>query len=352
MNILILISSLEIGGAEKQAVIDANLLAEENEVYLGYFKEGVLINKVNPNVKLIRITKSSYIKTAFKLKQIIKVKDIRIIHTSLFAAMIIAGLATLLTKVSVVWHFHSHEYDAAIKSNMAFKILSKFPNVHKIYFVNKELIDDYKKQGYNFPVSKTDVLYNSTDFEIIPEKKTRHTNIVIGYVGRLVSLKRVEMLIELTDFLTKKRITNFEIRIVGDGPERIRLEELMLNNNLTNYFKFLGFRTNIEQIYSEFDIFILPSEEECLSIALIDAGIAGIPSIAFNVGGNNEIILNDKTGFIVNTKDDLFIKAEMLISDNTMRIELGNNAKIHCNNLFRKQIRKEKLNKISASFIS
>lgn len=352
MNILILISSLDFGGAEKQAVIDANLLAEDNEVYLGYFKEGALINKVNPKVNLLKIEKSGYLKTALRFKKIIKEKDIQIIHSSLFAAMIISSIASLFTKVSVVWHFHSHEFDAETKSNSAFKIASKFPGVKKIFFVNKELIEDYKKRGYKFPISKTDVLYNATDFEIIPVKKTNNNNIVIGYVGRLVSLKRVEMLIELADYLTKKSITNFEIRIIGDGPDRLDLEALTLKYKLNKYINFLGFRSNIEEIYADFDIFILPSKEECLSIALIDAGIAGIPSIAFEVGGNNEIILNEKTGFIVNSKEELFIKAEMLINGTKMRTEFGNYSKVYCNNLFSKQVRKEKLDMINRSLIS
>ena len=106
MNILILISSLEIGGAEKQALIDANLLADANEVYLGYFKEGALLEKVNTNVHLLKIEKFGYVKTAIRLRRIIKEKNIRIIHSSLFAAMIISSIASLIVKVNVVWHFH------------------------------------------------------------------------------------------------------------------------------------------------------------------------------------------------------------------------------------------------------
>lgn len=352
MNILILISSLEIGGAEKQAVIDANLLAEDNEIYFGYFKDGSLITQLHPKVKLIKIKKSGYLKTAIRLKQILKEKDIRIIHASLFASMIISSIASLLTKVIVVWHFHSHEYDAETKSNLSFKIISKLPGVKKIFFVNKELIEYFKTRRFNFSANKTEVLYNSTDFAIIPKKKTNNKNIVIGYVGRLVSLKRVEMLVELADYLTKKTITNFEIRIIGDGPDRTYLEELTLKSKLDNYIKFLGFKTNIEEVYSEFDIFILPSKEECLSIALIDAGTSGIPSIAFDVGGNNEIILHEKTGFIIISKEDLFIKAEMLINDAKMRLEYGNQAKLHCTKLFSKNVRKEKLDMINSSLIS
>ena len=351
MNILILISSLEIGGAEKQALIDANLLADANEVYLGYFKEGALLEKVNTNVHLLKIEKFGYVKTAIRLRRIIKEKNIRIIHSSLFAAMIISSIASLIVKVNVVWHFHSHEFDAATKSTLAFRILSKTPNLKKIFFVNKELIEDYKKRGYKFPKSMTDVLYNSTDFETVPATKTNDNNIVIGYVGRLISLKRVEMLVELADYLTKKCITNFEIKIVGDGPERTLLEELTLKSKLNPYIKFFGFRTNIEEIYSGFDIFILPSKEECLSIALIDAGTAGIPSIAFDVGGNNEIILHEKTGYIVNTKEELFNKVEILLGNTLIRTEFGNYAKKHCNKLFSKQVRKEKLDIINRALI-
>ncbi len=363
MNILILISSLNYGGAEKQAVIDANLLCNNFNVWLGVFKDGPQIELLDKKVHFVRFNKDNYIEAALNIAKFIKSNKINVVHTSLFAPSIIAALSSLFVKVSIVWHFHSHEFDIPWYSNLAFIFCSRFKTVKKIIFVSKEL-GNFLTNRFFLPQKKLDVIYNSSSVSVISDKIDNRpqnilnsdknkdiSKIIIGYVGRLVKLKRVHYLVELAEYLLKEHIKNFEIWIVGDGDEKINLENFIKNNKLDNYIKLLGFQRDIEGFYKQFDIFVLPSEEECLSIALIDATIFGIPSVAFNVGGNIEIIDNNKSGFIVESKQDLFNKIKLLISNPLLMKEFSENAIKLSKEKFSQAIRKELLIKLSDNAI-
>jgi glycosyltransferase involved in cell wall biosynthesis len=162
-------------------------------------------------------------------------------------------------------------------------------------------------------------------------------------VGRLVQLKRVHYLIALAENLQKKKFSDFEICIVGDGDEYDHLRNEVKSKALAKQVRFLGFQENTEPFYRRFDLFILPSQEECLSIALIDAGLCGIPAIAFDVGGNSEIILHEKTGYIVSSLDDLIARTHTLIKEKDLRLRLGNAARDYCEKTFGQETRKENL---------
>ncbi len=337
MNILILISSLSYGGAQKQAVIDANLLSEDNKVFLGTFKNGPLSNQLSEKVEFVFFKKGNYFLTIKKVASFVKNEQIDIIHASLFAPMIISALASIMTKVGVVWHFHSHEYDIPFRSVISLKILSRFLSIKKILFVNHELMEYFIKR-FKFPLYKLDVLYNSSDYsdvqEFLPQKSKKFT---IGYIGRFVELKRVNYLIELGEFLNKQRVKNWEIDLVGDGPDREKLERVVKKKKLNDHIKFYGFQADTFRYYRSFDLFINPSREECLSIALIDSGISSVPSIAFDTGGNNEIIQNSISGFIVKTKEEMFKKTLLLINNLELREKFGNQARKHCMEMFSPQ---------------
>jgi L-malate glycosyltransferase len=332
LNILFIISSLNHGGAEKQTVIDANLFAEENNVFLVTFKSGELKELLSSKVKLIVLEKKGYLKTAKKIRRIIEDEKIQTVNASLFASMIISVIAANKINIPVIWYFHSHEYDVKLKSKIAFKHFSKYNCLKKIFFVSNELKLSFEKNNYKFPLYKQEVLYNT--FTVSIKKKNnfkKHSSIVtIGYIGRLVDLKRVEYLIEVADYLKKNGIMDFCINIVGDGKLRENLIDYSRKNNVDDKINFAGYQSDVEKYYDNFEIFVLPSREECLSIALIDACVKSIPCIAFDVGGNREIIVNGETGYLVSGKNELFEKIKILIGDKNKRKILGEKANKFC----------------------
>jgi glycosyltransferase involved in cell wall biosynthesis len=351
MNIAFFVSTLNYGGAEKQAVLDANMFSKAHNVFLFSFKKGPLVEILDSEVHLIQFQKSNYLLTAFKLIKIVKLYNIDIIHASLFAAMMTSALAGFLSKVKVFWHFHSHEYDISFRSRWCFTILSRCDCVIKILFVSHELEKYFKNNDFKFPANKCGILYNSATVyfkRTICEKPVNH-QVSIGYVGRLVELKRVQYLIELAEYLNRNKFIIFQIIIVGDGPEKRYLQKMTMKKGLVDQVVFQGFQVDLLTFYECFDIFVLPSQEECLSLALIDASINGIPTVAFNVGGNAEIIEDGKSGFIVNSKDDLFKKTLILCQNEDLRIQFGKSAREICVNKFSQETRLHNLEMISNS---
>jgi len=348
LNILFIVSSLKHGGAEKQAVTDANLFSEKHNVFVVTFVNGELKGLLNDKVKLIVLEKKGYLGTAKILRNILEKENINVINASLFASMIISCLAAKKNNVPVIWYFHSHEYDIQLKSRIAFNYFSKYGCLKKILFVSNELKDSMKfNNKFNFPEIKQDVLYNTstvcTKYEI--EKKNNDT-VIIGFLGRLAGLKRVDYLIELAVYLNNNKINNFVINIAGDGECKNDLIEYAKKSGVSDKINFRGFQSDVSAQYESFDIFVLPSKEECLSIALIDACAKGLPCVAFDIGGNNEIITNGKSGYLVNSKDEFFDKVKLLIGDAEKRKELGSEARKYCTEKFNIKKRIDYLEKL------
>jgi glycosyltransferase involved in cell wall biosynthesis len=105
------------------------------------------------------------------------------------------------------------------------------------------------------------------------------------------------------------------------------------NENLP--VKIYGWQLNIELILSEVDIVILTSDNEGMPIALIQAGMAGLPVVTTNVGSVSEIVINDKTGFVVQKSVQEISKAIQILAQNrNLRIRMGLSAREYVNTEF------------------
>jgi len=127
---------------------------------------------------------------------------------------------------------------------------------------------------------------------------------LIGSIGRLDYQKNYEFLIQIFPDILKIKPDAILI-IIGEGPKRKNYEQLIKKLNLKEKIFLLGEIKNASQYLKGFDLFILPSRYEGLSITLIEALFAQIPILATNVGGNKEILplenlyqLNNKIDFL------------------------------------------------------
>jgi glycosyltransferase involved in cell wall biosynthesis len=117
--------------------------------------------------------------------------------------------------------------------------------------------------------------------------------------------------------------------IVGDGPEKSRLEQLANELGISDKVLFLGRRENIPEILSSSDVFVMPSLREGLPMALLEAMAAGLPCIASNVGEIPSIITHVRPDLLVSPKDvaGLTNKISWLLGDASSREELGRKSK-------------------------
>ena len=138
--------------------------------------------------------------------------------------------------------------------------------------------------------------------------------------------KGVDSVIKTISFLIKK-IPNLRYTIIGKGNDKERLEKLANDLNVLQYIEFKGFVENIEPYYQYCDIFILPSKGEGFGIVYIEAMKYKKPCIACDEGGQTDVVLDNKTGYLCKYDDIecLGIKIIDLYKDEKKRKLLGEN---------------------------
>ena len=156
-------------------------------------------------------------------------------------------------------------------------------------------------------IKDVEVISNGINLEMyenIWEKDENRVENTIIFVGRLHPVKGVHYLIKAMDKV-RGTIPNARLIIVGDGEERLRLENQVEELNLNGYVTFMGQlrRDMIPTTLRMAQIFILPSLSEGFPVVLLEAMASGLPIITTNVGGIPEIIEDEMNGYLVCPKD-------------------------------------------------
>ena len=144
----------------------------------------------------------------------------------------------------------------------------------------------------------------TTRAELLREMKLPADAFVAGFVGRLARQKRVEDLIWAIETLRHIR-TRMHLVIIGDGPERERLEEFARDVHVTGHVTFLGHRDDAARYLAAFDVCCLASSFEGMSNSLMEAMATGLPVIASDIPANRELVIPNETGFLCKVTDSV-----------------------------------------------
>lgn len=152
----------------------------------------------------------------------------------------------------------------------------------------------------------------------------REDDIVIGCVGRLVPLKNHHRMVDVLATLAHDT-PRLRLVIVGDGPQADALQRQVAALGLQDHVVLAGQRKDVSTLLAAFDVFALPSQTEGLSIALLEACATGLAVVATKVGGNTEIIVDDRTGLLVPADDNeaLMVALRRMLADPALRHRLG-----------------------------
>lgn len=217
-------------------------------------------------------------------------------------------------------------------------ILQKFVmnSVDKI-IVPSESIKKITVKFYKINPDKLTVIYNSID---LPDNlklinKINHPTLLS--VGRLINLKRVDMVIEVVKELSND-YPNIRLLIAGEGPEKANLIKLTSSINANHIVTFLGnvHRVKLNELYSCSDILVLNSLYETFSHVLIEAMCYKVAIVSSSKGGPEEIVLDNKTGLLVNNGNKKELKENLvrLIDDKILSDNLTENAYLHVKDKF------------------
>jgi glycosyltransferase involved in cell wall biosynthesis len=133
-----------------------------------------------------------------------------------------------------------------------------------------------------------------------------------------------------------RSMPNLTYLFAGDGPMRQELEDAVTARGLRDHVRLLGTRTDIGDLLDASDLLVLASLTEGMPGCVIEAGMAGVPVVAFGVAGVPEVLIDGVTGYVVEPGDHgaLASRAMELLADDERRSAMGLAAKERCRAVF------------------
>lgn len=151
--------------------------------------------------------------------------------------------------------------------------------------------------------------------------------IYVSFIGRITHIKRPDRFLDMVELVSRKN-KNVKFLVAGGGDLLETCQKTAIEKNLP--VNFLGWRSDIENILSASDIVVLTSDNEGTPLSLIQAGLAGKPTVSTNVGSVKEIVLDGKSGLITeSTAHSVALAVNVLVGDGAKRGSFGSAASLH-----------------------
>ena len=263
------------------------------------------------------------------------------IHTHTAKAGLLGRLAAILSfsnaKLIHTYHGHLlHGYFSPAKTRVLIyieRMLAK--RSFKIVSVGAQVRDDLLAVHIGKPAQYV-VIPPGISLGTLPNSLVARESLgvpqdatTITFLGRITGIKRPDRFAEVA-----LKIASYNPKavflIVGSGDLVDSLKVQL--SKIDSQVKFLGWRSDVENILSATDILLLTSDNEGTPVSAIQAGMAGVPTISTNVGSVAEVIKNGSTGVLTSLDpEEIATALKSLISNPDLRIQLGKNAKTDMN---------------------
>lgn len=340
MTILQVVTLSEWGGAQEVVRILADNLRRTYPVVVACAPGGRLIDELTaleiPVVPIRHLARYPHpfrdFAALLALLRLIRTLRPAIVHAHSTKAGMLARVAARLARVPVVlftahgWAFTSGRSRwkrvllAAIERCLA-RVTTRIICVSRY---DRELALQFRVA----PAEKLEVIHNGLDPSLFAgrtpgegsRKRRRSQELVMTFVGRLRSPKDPFTLIRAFSKLDRGRLV-----IVGDGPQRQNVLELIDELDLAHRVELTGERKDVPSLLAASDVFVLTSNWEGLPLTIIEAMLAGLPVVATRVGGVPELIEDGVTGFLVPRQEpeDLADVLRRFVMDENMTSRMG-----------------------------
>lgn len=172
------------------------------------------------------------------------------------------------------------------------------------------------------------VIPNGVETErFTPIERPANPKVKILFIGRLIPRKGFQRVVHALPALRKLSLHPFEVEVVGSGTAREDLDQLAQALGVSDLIHYAGTVSyeQLEKSYQYADIFVLTSLSEGMPSVILEAMGCGLPVIASDVGGNNEIVHDGVNGYLIQGDDTARIaeKLALLINDNERRKTMG-----------------------------
>ncbi len=222
-------------------------------------------------------------------------------------------------KVVVVCHTNGDNfkmyriYFPALERSMAYKWMLKMEqyviqHADNINFVAELAAKNFLALHPEAAPNKVSYIYNGVP-DVIKSSRTRPKSDVMEFccVASISIRKGQHYIIDALKRFPKDNIPKVHFTFVGDGADRHVLSDEVVRYGLSNFITFAGISHNVDEYLLNSDAYILPSEDEGLPMAIIEAMRASLPIVSTNVGGIPEMIEHGKNGLLISpSADDVY----------------------------------------------
>ncbi len=338
MNILYLSTHLNIGGISSYLLTLAPGMKHSGDnVYLASSGGELSESFSRAGVKLIPIpikTKKEVhpkvLISMFKLAQLIREKDIDIIHAHTRVTQVLGCLLqknTGIPFISTCHGFFKHRFSRRL-----------FPCWGDKVIAISQPVKDHLIQDFAVSQERIRVVHNGVDVKrfketaFLDKRKSRISlgladGPVVGIIARLSDVKGHTFLIRAMKGLSEK-LPEVQLLIVGGGKMFAQLQDLVGSLQIEDKVKFIPSVASTPQALAAMDLFVMPSLAEGLGLGLMEAMAAGLCVVGSSVGGIKDLIRDGQTGVLVPPKDTAQLQRVMLelLGDKQKRDHLGSAA--------------------------
>lgn len=289
--------------------------------------KGVTVHNFSFNVKELKneraFKKIKYITAIGKIKKLIKEIQPDILHAHYASSYgLIGSLLNYHPYVISVWGTDIYDFpNGGIIQRKIIKYNLK--KADYIFSTSKDMARETSK----YTNKKIHITPFGVDMEFFKPKenlKFRNNGFTIGTIKTLEKKYGIDYLIKGFKILKDENPNkNLNLKIGGSGSQLENLKKLVNELNLEDSVEFLGRipLDEVSNIFNTFDIAVFPSLRESFGVAAVEAQACGIPVIVSNVGGHPEVIIDGKTGIIIESENSRQISDAILklLNDKNLR---------------------------------
>lgn len=235
-----------------------------------------------------------------------------IIHTHRIKEDIIGAVAAIISGRRIHRVRTVHGEDEATRASVGKKALDKLHHLcvrfafSKSFAVSTSLAASIARK---FGGARVVCVPNGIDLSRLPAH--RHSaardnedgSVHIGFVGRLVPIKRVDLFLRAAAILLAEQPGSFRFTIHGDGQEADKLRSLADDLQISNAVMFAGFSPDIVKKMQDLDMLLLTSDSEGLPMVVLDAMALGLPVVVPAVGALPEVLDYGRCGTLITRQD-------------------------------------------------
>jgi len=334
ISLFLMVNTFETGGSERQfTVLAQNLAPPQFQIHVGCINPRGPLAHNFPDVPQFPLGGSLYgwqsLHARLNLSRHLRRHQVQIAHAFDFYANLTLIPAARLARVPVI--IGSHRQLGDLMTPAQFRAQTGAFRWCDAVVCNSQAAAD-RLIAAGLSPDKIAVIGNALPaeaFTTVPAVMPKPSGVVrVGMVARMNHRYKNHSGFLRIAAEVHTRMPNVEFVLVGDGPLRQELEREAASLGLGASAIFLGDRQDMPAVLASIGVAVNTSDSESLSNVLLEAMAAGLPAVAYDVGGNSELLSQERGALIPAGKESAFADAvQKLLADSTLRQQMGHAAR-------------------------